>query len=221
MIIKRWFTERVAPASQPELEQATIRVVLSVIILVSLVWYTDRHEPASEVATKALTAMLIYLAASIAILVSIVWTGHVSVFRRYVGILVDVAAITYFMAVMGEAGAVMFGVYLFIIFGNGFRYGRVSMHVCQGLSLIGFGTVLMLDDYWSNSRSVGIACFFAMLVLPFYVSVLARRITDAKQKADEANQAKDRLLAYLSKQIGKPLNTIVAEYNESLRQEGS
>jgi signal transduction histidine kinase len=59
-----------------------------------------------------------------------------------------------------------------------------------------------------------------MLVLPFYVSVLAQRITDAKQKAEEANQAKDRLLAYVSHQMGKPLKAIIAEYNETVRQEG-
>jgi two-component system sensor histidine kinase RpfC len=130
MMMRQWFTreawaKKVAAASQPELEQPIIRVAFGVVILASLVWYISPNGQASEVGTKALTAMLIYLAVSIAILISTVWTGHVSVFRRYVGILVDVAAITCVMAMMGEAGAGMFGLYLFIIFGNGFRYGRV------------------------------------------------------------------------------------------------
>jgi hypothetical protein len=57
-------------------------------------------------------------------------------------------------------------------------------------------------------------------VLPLYVGVLAQRITEAKQRADDANQAKDRILEYVSHEMGKRLNTIIAEYNESVRQEG-
>ena len=114
------------------------------------------------------------------------------------------------MAMMGEAGAVMFGLYLFIIFGNGFRYGRTYLHVCQVMSLTGFGAVILSTITGLTSRSVGFACFAAILVLPFYVSVLAQRITDARKKADEANQAKGRFVANVSHEMRTPLNGVIA-----------
>ena len=73
-------------------------------------------------------------------------TGGVSAIRRYAAMILDNVGITFFMAMMGEDGAWMFGLYLFIIFGNGFRYGPLYLHICQAMSFIGFGAVMYFDD---------------------------------------------------------------------------
>src|SRR5437867_4568329 len=168
-----------ARADPPELEQAGIRLAFGLVVLVCFLVYINRDGQIDDIEQNVLLATLLYCAAGLAILIRVIWAGKISVFRRYLGIVVDNAGITYFMAMMGEAGAVMFGLYLFIIFGNGFRFGRLEMHVCQILSFSGFLSVLLLDNHWANSRSVGLACLFAIVVLPLYVSVLAQRITDA------------------------------------------
>src|ERR1700694_1233350 len=101
-----------------ELEQALIRLAFAVLVLGCFIWYAARDGEIDGVERKVLVATILYAVAAVAILARIIWAGDVSVFRRYVGIIVDNAGITYFMAMMGEAGAVMFGLYLFIIFGN-------------------------------------------------------------------------------------------------------
>ena len=194
----------------PEFEQGLIRLVAGAIVLAIFSWYANRDGQIDSTETSVYVATVTYFVLAILIQALILWSGRASVISRYAGMLVDNAGITYFMAMMGEAGAVMFGLYLFIIFGNGFRYGRVYLHVCQTMALVGFGSVLLLDDHWGNSRSIGFACFFAILVLPFYVSVLAQRITDAKKRADEANKAKGRFLANMSHEMRTPLNGVIA-----------
>ena len=57
---------------------------------------------------------------------------HVSEKRRYTGIFADNAGNTYFMAVSGELGAAVFAIYLFVTFGNGFRYGRRHLFSVAG-----------------------------------------------------------------------------------------
>jgi two-component system sensor histidine kinase RpfC len=194
----------------PELEQGIIRTVAGLIVLAAFLFYAVKDNELANSELNVLAAVLLYVALGLGILVRILQKGGISPVRRYFGLFVDNLGITFFMASMGEAGAVMFGLYLFIIFGNGFRFGRRYLHVCQALSLVGFGLVFSLDPHWNSSRSVGFACFAAILVLPFYVSVLAGRITQARKRADDANQAKSRFVANVSHEMRTPLNGVIA-----------
>ncbi len=102
------------------------------------------------------------------------------------------------------------GVYLFVTFGNGFRFGRLYLHVCQVLGFIGFAVVLFWSPFWSQHVAIGVGFLIAQIVLPFYVGVLAERINEARNKADEANQAKGRFLANVSHEMRTPLNGVLA-----------
>ncbi len=206
-----------ARADPSEFEQAVVRAVSGVLVLIYLVWYVERDGKVLPDELQVLKVTIAYCIICFAILVAGVWSGHRSEVRRYAGIALDNLGITYFMMMMGEAGTFMFGLYLFVTFGNGFRYGRRYLHISQAMGLAGFTGVLIFDQHWAQSLSFGIGCLFAMLILPFYVGVLATRITaaklkadEAKQKADEANKARGRFLANVSHEMRTPLNGVIA-----------
>ncbi len=200
----------VAAAPRAELEQAVLRVLLGGIVLVYLLVYTLKDGTLSphelEVDLVALSFFLFGFGVTARILIS----GKHSVTRRLIGVLADNAVTSYCLIRMGEGGAVVLGVYLFVTFGNGFRYGRSYLHVSQALGLIGFSAVLLISDFWSQHLAIGGGLLLAMMVLPFYVGVLAERINEARVKADEANKAKGRFLANVSHEMRTPLNGVIA-----------
>ena len=129
---------------------------------------------------------------------------------RIIGMIGDNVVTTYFLAQMGEVGAVILFVYLFITFGNGFRYGQKYLHACQLMGLFGFSVVLASSPFWQDHFPIWVAFFIALLLLPFYVGWLTERIKEARKNADDANEAKGRFLANVSHEMRTPLNGVIA-----------
>lgn len=199
-----------ARVERPEIEQAGLRVAV-VGLIVAYLFYAARQDGlVADSEAEALAWAIATLVFGVGLLIWISVVGGKSVVRRVLGMIVDNAATTYCLVLMGEAGAIIIGVYLFITFGNGFRYGRAYLHASQALSILGFGLVIALSEYWRTHASLSIGVFLACLALPFYVGVLAQRIEEARKKADEANQAKGRFLANMSHEMRTPLNGVIA-----------
>jgi two-component system, sensor histidine kinase RpfC len=200
-----------AAAPRPELEQAFLRVIIGGIVLLGvLIWPFLSQEQPSAVQAHMVWFLIGFLVFSVLLVLQILAKGDASIVRRLLGSIADNAGTTYFMLLMGEAGATVVGIFMFVAFGNGFRYGRLYLHVSQALALAGFSIVIAVSDFWSQHLFIASGLLLAMIVLPLYVGVLAERINEAKKRADEANQAKDRFLANVSHEMRTPLNGVIA-----------
>ncbi len=106
-------------------------------------------------------------------------------------------------------GAPWYGVFLWVILGNGFRYGEKYLYLSGATSLIGFGAVVYSTPYWDTHRGLAIGLAITLLVIPAYSALLIRRLNEARQRANDANRAKSDFLSRMSHEIRTPLNGIL------------
>jgi len=179
----------IAAAPRPELEQAMLRVVIVAVILAYVFWYVLRDGTVGPEEYEVLAVTSGFLAFSVLLMLRILAAPLVSAPRLFLGMAADNAVITYCLLRMGEGGAGLLFVYLFITFGNGFRFGRFYLHACQLMGIVGFSVVLAVSPFWSKHVAIGAGYLIGLLVLPFYVGVLAERIKAERVKAEEALKA--------------------------------
>lgn len=203
-----WLQTRLRDREDSEHEQILIRVGFAALILTYLLTLVD-GQTAPSIWHVCLVIGSVYAIGSLLLLGHVLFRPNVSVTRRLAGMLLDLTCLPVGM-IVGEAWvAPLYPMYLWISLGMGFRYGRDYLFAAAGLSLIGFGAVIALTDFWRSQPAFAATLWFALLVLPAYTSTLLAKLTHALNRTEQASQAKSRFVASVSHELRTPLNAII------------
>jgi two-component system sensor histidine kinase RpfC len=199
-----WARGRLTGRPDTEHEQAIVRLLVGALMVLYLA--PGALAPDLE---PTIFVMLGFLLLGAIIFAHILIAPGESPVRRVLGIVTDVATLTWVMAFLGERAAPLFLVYVWVTLANGFRFGQRYLLISLGLSAAGFAVVLHQSNFWSEHQAIGYGLMFGFIALSLYVRSLVTKLFDAVARAEAANQAKRRFISVVSHEMRTPLNAII------------
>ena len=186
-----------------EYQQAILRMFI-LNLATFFVLYVNEN-----LSTSILLLVFSYPLIAIALLVHTKINSSLNLKRQLFSLFIDLSGTSLSVYLTNEVGGVFIGVYLWLVIGYGYRYGRAMLIVAYVGSLIGFVLTSLLSPHWQENIVTFYGLLFTLITIPVYSYVLLGRLKAATTKAETANKAKSQFLSHISHEIRTPLNGIV------------
>lgn len=200
-------------SSDPEFEQAIklrLSIGIGLVAYFCLPW--AEGETFGEVIRTIPSIMaLSYYSGALAIAAAIFINPSPSPVRRILGSLLDLGSLSVVMFLAGDKSVFLFVLYLWVILGNGFRFGTSYLYLSLVIGVVGFASSIIWGEYWQlpQHEPFGLSLLLLIIIIPLYSAFLIKKLHSAISAAKLANQAKSRFLANMSHELRTPLNGVI------------
>ncbi|ADE11526.1 multi-sensor hybrid histidine kinase [Sideroxydans lithotrophicus ES-1] len=191
-----------------EHEQVLLRIAFTTLILTYLFVEIMLGNP-EIISRRQLIFASSYLVFSILLAAYVLFKPNVSKRRVFLTMICDLGATTYVILISQETGPIFFGIYLWVIVGNGIRFGAWSLITSYVTSILGFTLVIFLNDYWISNPRLSIGLMLTLILIPPYILKLRNQVNQALEEARRASKAKSDFLSNMSHEMRTPLNGVI------------
>jgi diguanylate cyclase (GGDEF)-like protein len=158
-----------------ERSQAVARLMITCLVGVYL--FVDRiPDPESPFWSPVSLSYVVFLAYSIAHYLWILRWPQPMILRRGLAIVADMGTTSLLLYMLGESGAFLYAVYLWVIVGNGLRFGVRYLLFALAVALVGFAIVGRISPFWSEHGELVAGLLIGMGVLPLFFATLLREL---------------------------------------------
>ncbi|MGK9233585.1 hypothetical protein KXS07_33425 [Inquilinus limosus] len=163
---------------------------------------------------NAIAVLFVYIALNACVFAHILLYPGICRPRRIFSILNDFVSLFWVMHLGDEITTILFPIYLWVILGNGFRFGIRFLALATTVALASFGTLVATTPFWRSQPTLSAGLIGSMLMVSLCAVPLIRKLSQARRQAEAVNRAKAFLLASVSHELRTPLTAIVGTGSE-------
>lgn len=191
-----------------EFQSSVVRLVLwgFMASFIGLAGWNDYYRLNWELFTLLFAAHLVWYTG---VLVSVIRHPAPSVARRYLGMVADLSGVTFAIYLGGNALSPFYLFYIWIFISQGSRYGKEALKAASIGSVIAYSLVVTLMNGWMDHALDSVFLLMILVALPLYQYSLLRRLHEARQTAEAANQARGNFLATMTHELRTPLSGVI------------
>jgi diguanylate cyclase (GGDEF)-like protein len=161
-----------------EYEQSVIRLILGTAVIIFMLL----GAPTGEWMTYVFTCF--FIITTVILVHTHLYKGDFPA-RIIAGQLCDMTALTVILSFGGPEAAISYCIYLWVIVGNGFRYGFYYLITITVIACISFGYVILTVPFWQQQGHLSFGLWLTLLVVPAYLFGLLKRLEIATNRLNK------------------------------------